>query len=291
MQALSEYNRNPAAIGTASITFADIYEQWKTRNTPKMTPSVLSGYETVFKHSAALHYLKMSEIRTAHMQSVMDAYPNAKGSQTRMRTLWRQLFRLALEQDIVRKNYADFVDLKAEAAPVKSRIPFTKAQIETLWANVDTLPGVDSVLIMIYTGVRPSEFLSIESEHVHLAERWIDLHGTKTKAAKRIVPIHKRIAPLIERRLGSGPLFRENGAGVTYKRYLRTVWNPIKYALDLKDLSPHCARHTAVSLMTAAGVDSRLLKMIVGHSDGSVTERYTHAIIESLVAAIDQLDI
>ena len=291
MQALSDYNQNPAAVGTANITFSDMYEQWKARNTPKMTASVLSGYETVYKHSAALHPLKMSDIRTANMQAIMDAYPNAKGSQTRMRTLWRQLFRLALEQDIVRKNYADFVDLKAEAAPTKSRIPFTKSQIEKLWENLDTLPGVDSVLIMIYTGVRPSEFLSIESDHVHLSERWIDLHGTKTKAARRVVPIHKKIAPLIERRLSSGPLFQENGEGVTYKRYLRTVWNPIKYALDLKDLSPHCSRHTAITLMTAAGIDQRLLKMIVGHSDGSVTERYTHAVIDSLIVAIDQLDV
>ena len=51
---------------------------------------------------------------------------------------------------------------------------------------------MDSVVIMLYTGMRISELLELKAEDIHLEERWIDLRGTKTAAARRIVPVTKK---------------------------------------------------------------------------------------------------
>lgn len=292
LQALADFHRVPVAPGTAQITFADVYDLWRERALTKLTLKAVKGYDTCFKHSEPLHGMRMHDIRADHMQAVMDAMPQGYATQVRTRMLWCRLFSLALERDVVQKDYASFVRVRDGAATTETKTPFTKAQIATLWDRLD-LPGVDLVLISIYTGVRPSELLSIDREHVHLADRWIDLHGTKTKAARRAVPIHRRIVPLIENRLGPAHLATNaKGNRMTYVQYLRSLWNPsIIDALGFVGLSPHSTRHTAISIMTDAGIDDRTIKLIVGHSLGSVTgDVYTHAYVESLIQAIDRLD-
>ena len=290
--ALAEYHKAPAAAGTAHITFAYVYRLWCERNHPAMTTAVAKGYDTVFRHSAPLHALKMSEIRTEHLQRVLDAQETGFGVQSRLKTLWSGIFRLAIELDIVQKDYADFVRLNRGRGEKIERKPFTKAQIATLWENLGKAEGVEVALILIYTGLRAAELLSIERGHVHLAERWIDLHGTKTKAARRIVPIHRAIVPLLERRLGGARLMEVDGRQMGYSYLLRSVWNPcIVDWLGFEGMTPHGARHTAASLMTEAGIDERLVRKILGHSTGSVTERYVHPDREALIEAIDMIEV
>ena len=53
---------------------------------------------------------------------------------------------------------------------------------------------------------------------------------------------------------------------------------------------PHDTRHTCVSLLTAAGVDERLIQKIVGHKGQGVTQAvYTHLEIQTLLEAINKI--
>ncbi len=55
--------------------------------------------------------------------------------------------------------------------------------------------------------------------------------------------------------------------------------------------TPHCCRHTCISMLAEAGVDVTTIKKIVGHSGAmTVTERvYTHLDIQVLVDAINKI--
>ena len=55
--------------------------------------------------------------------------------------------------------------------------------------------------------------------------------------------------------------------------------------------TPHCCRHTCISLLAEAGVDQTIIKKIAGHSGAmSLTEKvYTHFDVQELVKAINQL--
>jgi integrase len=56
------------------------------------------------------------------------------------------------------------------------------------------------------------------------------------------------------------------------------------------DHTPHCTRHTCISLLTAAGVDERIVKKIVGHKGQGVTQQvYTHIEIEELLTEINKI--
>ena len=55
--------------------------------------------------------------------------------------------------------------------------------------------------------------------------------------------------------------------------------------------TPHCCRHTCVSMLAEAGVDQTIIKKIVGHSGAmTLTEKvYTHFDIKELVDAINRI--
>ena len=58
--------------------------------------------------------------------------------------------------------------------------------------------------------------------------------------------------------------------------------------MGMGDHRPHDTRHTCVTLLTAAGVDDKIIKKIVGHKGQGVTEIvYTHFDIQQLIDAID----
>ena len=157
------------------------------------------------------------------------------------------------------------------------------------------MPMMDSVLVMLYTGVRINELLSIKVDDVHLEERWIDIQGTKTKAARRAVPIHKKILPLLEARLKnckSKYLFHDNeGNKLTYSRYMDNFYKPFMDRFNI-ERTPHECRHTFATIAAASDMNVTLKKKIIGHASADITEdTYTHAYIKDLIAEIDKYDL
>ena len=165
------------------------------------------------------------------------------------------------------------------------RNPFTRAEIDLLWENIDQ-PLVDSVLIMIYTGCRVGELLDIKIEHIHLEERWIDLHGTKTKSAKRIVPIHKKIIPLLEKRMTGTYLFETNNKKITSHMYLENFFKRMCQAFNMNHKAQDC-RHSFEAYAAASKLDKTLVKRIMGQS----TIDLTAVSVEDLIKEIDKLEL
>lgn len=77
-----------------------------------------------------------------------------------------------MKNDIVDKKYSQFIEL-GKPVKVYDRQPFTDEEIQILWDNVDKIPFVDVVLILIYTGMRITELLEVENNNVHLKDRYL----------------------------------------------------------------------------------------------------------------------
>jgi integrase len=113
-----------------------------------------------YKISAPLHELRFIDIRTEHMQDVIDKCGKGYDTLRKVKVLFGQLFDYAMEHDIVSKKYSEYIELPEDDSE-STRKPFTDKEIKILWDNVDRMAGIDSVLIMIYTGLRPGEFVLI----------------------------------------------------------------------------------------------------------------------------------
>lgn len=58
---------------------------------------------------------------------------------------------------------------------------YSDEEIKTLWSKLYEINNVDIILIIIYTGLRPTELLEIQTENVHLDEKYM-VGGMKTEA-------------------------------------------------------------------------------------------------------------
>ena len=116
--------------------------------------------------------------------------------------------------------------------------------------------------------------------------------GIKTNAGKnRYIPICNKIMPLDERRIGDGcqTMMSFDGEPMSYTKFHYNVWLKMRAAIGIEHTAHEC-RHTGVSAMRRMGIEKDIVKLIVGHSSGDVTDRYTHTKPEQLVTEIDKLD-
>ncbi len=65
--------------------------------------------------------------------------------------------------------------------------------------NINRMDFIDTILILIYTGMRVGELLDIRLDNVYLDQKYM-IGGSKTEAGKdRVIPLHDRILPLVEK--------------------------------------------------------------------------------------------
>lgn len=285
---LADYNENPYDV-SSNITFAELYEKLMNRKTSKISDSNVKGYKMAFNISEPLHDLKFAEMRTDHMQKVIDTCERSYESIKKMKTLYNQLYDYAMEHDIVKKKYSEYITMPEKVKSEKHR-PFTKEEISALWDNVGKIDHVDTVLILIYTGFRIGELILIKNTDINMEEEYIK-GGIKTVAGKdRIVPINKKILPLVKSRYEQGHeyfivnAFKEK---MKYENFYREKWPAIMDILSTEHL-PHDCRHTCATLLDNAGANKLSIKRILGHASQDITDNvYTHKDIEELRKAIN----
>lgn len=289
--ALAEYNQNPYDIGARKQTFKQVYERWSDRKFKSLSEGRVANYHYMFKAAAEFHDLPFSEITLQQLQEFFDKRTyNTNSTLVQYKTFFNQLYKYALKHDISSKNHAKYIEIQG-AKSSRQRTIFTAEEIWTLWDNCDD-KNVQLVLILIYSGLRISELLTLEREKVFLDERYM-IGGMKTEAGKdRIIPINKRIYPFIEERCsGSGKYLVMNSKNRPYSSYqsFRTaVWRPLMQKFGFVH-AIHDTRHTTISLLDAAGANRIAVKRIVGHADSDMTDHYTHKTVEELVAEIDKI--
>ncbi len=290
-RALDAYNVNPFDIDATKLTFEEVYNQWSERAYPTLSVSSVKNYKSAYKHAKRLHVARFAEIKTKHMQDVVDAIPSQ--SMARMtKFLFQKLYTYALENDIVEKDYSTFVKLTQESE-TKEKVPFTDAEIQMMWNKVGKVEYADLIVILLYTGMRIGELLDMKKENIHLEERYM-VGGSKTDAGKnRVIPLNKKIIPLIQARMESSQceyLFTNTkGNQLKYHLFISKYWDEL--VGDLKEShTPHSCRHTFVSKLDSLGVNRVIIQKIVGHAAKDVTDIYTHKNLDELLAAVDLLD-
>lgn len=100
----------------------------------------------------------------------------------------------------------------------------------------------------------------------------------------------KKIMPLIDmtkKHLVTSP----TGKKFSYNNYIQRQFTPIMKKLGMNHL-PHDCRHTTATALANAGVESMLVKLILGHSNSDITDRvYTHKTHKQLIEAVDKIDL
>ncbi|MGN1167193.1 MAG: tyrosine-type recombinase/integrase [Lachnospiraceae bacterium] len=305
MIALAKYNENPYDLDVNKVTFEDMYIKYV--NTEDITEGMKKSYKSAFAKLEPLHHMKMADIKKKHLQDALDA--NAGLSTVyleKIRSLIKNIWQYCIDNDLIEKDYTKKLRISPNDKKTGIHTPFTEDEIQLLWDNVD-MPidlrlsrrgnetikvfYVDTVLMLIYTGMRPSELLNIECENINLKERYM-IGGMKNEAGKnRIIPIHDDIFPLIEARVNKGtkyliPYKVELPPDLSAYRYV--IFDPIMDKLKIEHL-PHDGRHT-FSTVADNYLDIDIKKRIMGHTIKDITQgTYTHKTAADLVKEVNKI--
>lgn len=297
--ALAEYSRSPFDIKARSMTFEGAYQAWfkrKYENPAKTySKSSISCTRGAFQKCAPLHGMKMSEIRARDMQPILDDHSLSHAYMEHIINLLHQVFQYAAEHDIIDKDYSKFIHI-TKAEDDEAGVPFSKDEVQSLWRNAETVPYADTILILIYTGWRITELLTMKAADVSVTE-WTMRGGVKTAAGKnRIVPIHPGIHALVKRHCHPNSQFfisnPDNGKPLTKSSYYKLFRSALSQCGIATRHTPHDCRHTFTSLLDSAGANDVCIDRLVGHASKSLTKKtYTHKDIDELRAAVELIKI
>lgn len=283
-KALIDYLDNPYDLDLSNILFKDVYEKWSKLKYPKVSHSAILGYQSAYNNVEKLHNMKIKDIKARHLQEAIDSCSKGQATKKKIKFLFGQMFAYAMQNDIITKDYSEFVDI-GKASEESKREPFSNKEIELLWKHIDDIEFIDTILIMIYSGFRIGELLELETKNIDLINMTMT-GGLKTEAGKnRLVPIHPKILPLIEKRYNKDNqylIINFKGKKMKYDNYYKEKFIPIMEQLNMEH-RPHDCRHTFATLLSNANANATAIKKMIGHESYTTTEKiYTHKDIEEL---------
>jgi integrase/recombinase XerD len=192
-------------------------------------------------------------------------------------------------------NPAALIEAPKQGRPIPKSLSETDVEALLAAPDVSTPIGLrdKAMLELLYAcGLRVSELVALDVSQLNLSAGIVKVFGKGSK--ERLVPIgevaqdwlHKYLKqgrPGLLKAKASGVLFPSNrGQHMTRQ----TFWHRIKQhgltAGIQKSLSPHVLRHAFATHLLNHGADLRVIQMLLGHSDLSTTQIYTHVATQRL---------
>ncbi|NOH70125.1 site-specific tyrosine recombinase XerD [Vibrio pectenicida] len=217
-------------------------------------------------------------------------------SRARMLSAIRRLFQY-LHREKVR---ADDPSALLVSPKLPKRLPkdLSEEQVEALLNAPDTNDALElrdkAMLELLYaTGLRVTELVSLTMENISLRQGVVRVTGKGGK--ERLVPMGENAVEWIETFIqqGRSELLGETTSDVVFpskrarQMTRQTFWHRIKHyaimaGIETELLSPHVLRHAFATHLLNYGADLRVVQMLLGHSDLSTTQIYTHVATERL---------
>ncbi len=217
-------------------------------------------------------------------------------STARMLSAMRKLF-----QYLYREKYrVDDPSAVLSSPKLPSRLPkyLTEQQVSDLLNTPDVDVPLElrdkAMLELLYaTGLRVTELVSLTIENMSVQQGVVRVIGKGNK--ERIVPMGEEAAYWVRQFMlyGRPVLLNGQSSDVVFpsqraqQMTRQTFWHRVKHYAILADidanaLSPHVLRHAFATHLVNYGADLRVVQMLLGHTDLSTTQIYTHVAKERL---------
>jgi integrase/recombinase XerD len=207
----------------------------------------------------------------------------------------RRFYRYLVREKLTKDDPTALIEAPKLGRPLPKSL--TEEQVEKLLhaPDVNTPRGLRdrAMLEMLYaTGLRVSELVNLLSMQANLTEGVVRVVGKGDK--ERLVPLGEEAVKWINRFVAEGRpdltkrkptpvLFPGNrGEALTRQAFWHNIKRYARAAGIQTALSPHTLRHAFATHLLNHGADLRVVQMLLGHSDLSTTQIYTHVASERL---------
>jgi len=209
----------------------------------------------------------------------------------------KRLFRYQLRQNTIAADPT--LQIATPKLPRSLPKSLTEEDVELLLnaPDVDTLLGMrDRTMfeVLYATGLRVSELVGLSVAQVSLDMGVVRVMGKGSK--ERLVPLGEEAQDWLQRylqvtrpallsgRLSDAMFVTQRGEAMTRQMFWYLIKKHAKQGGIHKPLSPHTLRHAFATHLLNHGADLRVVQMLLGHSDISTTQIYTHVARERLKA-------
>ena len=294
---LIDYNKDPQLYSPSTVTFDEIYQLMTKDRYPKLSKSAIANYELAYRRCKHLWNKEFKKLKIHDFQNVIQKMSKdgiGHASQKKTRQLFHSMYKCAIKYQLISPNadISAFIDIDKKET-VHPKKPFNTRQINRIKQVADSnhplAMWASTILMMIYSGPRTSEFLQVLKKDVHLSKRYYVIRESKTEAGRnRIVPINKKVLEYYERwmELPGKNLITDCGKEIDYHKY-RLYFDQVMELSRCKH-TPHECRHTCATLLDNANANETAVKRILGHASNDITKQvYTHKNLHELKKAID----
>lgn len=216
-------------------------------------------------------------------------------STARQLSSFRRFFRYLVRENILDVDPTAHIDMPKIGRSLPATL--TEEEVEALLAapDLDDPLGLRdrTMLEVLYaTGLRVSELINLTLSQVNLNQGVLRIIGKGDR--ERLIPLGQEAQDWIEK-FGRGArldilmerqteyLFpTRRGARMTRQAFWHIIKRYASLAAIEKKLSPHTLRHAFATHLLNHGADLRVVQMLLGHSDLSTTQIYTHVARERL---------
>lgn len=210
-------------------------------------------------------------------------------SSARLLSALRRFYQQALEQGQILEDPSALVDMPKTRRNLPDTL--TESDVDRLLETPDITEPLGlrdrCMLEVLYaTGLRVSELVGLKLDEVSLRQGVVRVMGKGSK--ERLVPMGEQALDWLERYLAQGrPLLlggkmsdvvfpSQRGQQMTRQTFWYRIKLHAQVAGIIKPLSPHTLRHAFATHLLNHGADLRVVQMLLGHSDLSTTQIYTH---------------
>ena len=255
-----------------------------------LKPSTIENYELIRRvHlQPAFGKLKLTDMSRERVTRFHAKYQNEPYSGNKLLAILSKFFNWCEQRELISQGTNPCRHIQKFKEPARERY-LNADEIKRLIAVLDSavenglaMPSaVNAIRLLMLTGARRNEVLSLKWEYVDLEQEVINLPDSKS--GKKTITLSDKAATLlrsIER--GSNPFVFPGQKVDAQLVNIKSPWQRIRSAADLEDLRLHDLRHTYASLAINNGVALELISKLLGHAQLRTTQRYAHLQNETL---------
>ena len=213
----------------------------------------------------------------------------SRRSSARLLSTLRRFYRFQVRQGAMERDPTARVDAPRAGRPLPASL--NEDEVERLLDAPDagtTLGLRDRAMLEVLyaTGLRVSELVSLRMDQINRRQGVVRVTGKGGK--ERLVPLGEAALEALDRYLDgprmvttgasltSAVFMTSRGQGMTRQAFWYRIRDHARNAGIHKPLSPHTLRHSFATHLLNHGADLRVVQLLLGHSDLSTTQVYTH---------------
>lgn len=279
------------------ITMKELYDRWLP--THRAGKSTLDCYKAAIRYFSPLWHVPIADIDLDDLQECLDDCPHGKRTRQNMKAVCGLVYKYGIPRKVIPENLnlAQFLIVEGEASA--RRASFTDAEIEAIKKACGKIPHAEEVYILIYTGFRPSEYLSLTADSYDSTLQTLT-GGAKTEAGRnRVVTLSPKIVPFVAALAASGGHLIKDPSGKpwTLKGWTEDVFYPVLEAAGISNpvenkrhkYTPHTCRHTFATLMKRVEGADKDKQELIGHASAEMLRYYQDVEIADLRRITDAI--